>query len=369
MTPRLHFVDATLREGEQAPGVALTGEEKLDLAVRILEAGVTLLDAGMPCASPEEREFFAEAVVRLGAGKVGASLRVREEDLDLTLHTGTRELFLILPVSSRHIHARLGETSRSLARRASQLVRRAVEAGATVSLAAEDASRSSPSEAVAVLREAVEAGASRVFLCDTVGVWHPAACGEYMRQVFEAIQPASLGIHCHNDYGLALANTLAAASQGATWLSVTVNGIGERCGNADLAQTACASRDLLGWETGIDPSRLWPLARKVEALTGIPLAPGSPLVGDVAFTHTSGIHVHGQRRDAQAYEGPDPLPLGRRHRVAFSPRSGRSSRPGATAEELKNLRDESGNRCRIRRDHFLPALHEYRNSLPQEEGE
>lgn len=371
----VHPVDATLREGEQAPGVALTRDEKLEVAAALVAAGVPLLDAGMPCAGAEERAFFAQAVAAFGPSRIGASLRVDRRDLERTLATGARELFVILPVSPLHVGRKLGVAPGDLAARAASLVEEAVGAGATVSLAAEDASRASPDEAAAVLGPAVAAGATRIFACDTVGVWLPSRAGAFVRGLGERLpQGIALGVHCHDDHGLALANTLAAVEAGATWPSVTVNGLGERCGNADLAALVGALEQLLGLPTGIDRPRLHALSRRVEALTGVPVRPGAPLVGEHAFTHTSGVHVDGVLKDPRTYEGPDPAPWGRRHRVALSPRSGRSALRAegegtVGVGELEALRYNAFEACRARRDRFWPSLEAWRRALPVARGE
>jgi len=321
----LFLVDCTLREGEQTPGLCFTVEEKLDLLAAISRAGVTIFDAGMPAASAEEREFFREAISIGLPSRIGASVRALASEIDLAINTGCDELFIIFPVSPVHLEKRLRISPAQLCDRIMTLVPMAVESGKTVNFVAEDASRTPPEDLTRYLRLGLEAGGHRFFLCDTVGVMLPEAIKQMVATARAAIMPDTpLGIHCHNDMGLAIANTLAAIQSGARWPTVTVNGIGERAGHASLAEVSVASSHLLGLSTGIKPRELAALSHLVEQATGIPVPIHQPIVGHNVFRHESGIHADGVLKSPRTYEILDPEEFGTTRSFVAGKHSGRA---------------------------------------------
>lgn len=319
----VHLVDCTLREGEQTAGVWFSVEEKLALVDQLAAAGVRWLDAGMPAVSADERRFLSAATGRTAA-RVGASVRARTEECELALRCGCDELFVICPVSPLHRETRLGLDEDGLLRRIEAVVRVVRRSGRTCNLVAEDASRTAPELLQRALEVALDAGADRIFLCDTVGEWTPSTCAAAVREVAAGFEGVPIGVHCHNDFGMATANTVAALEAGCLWPTATVNGVGERAGNASLLEVAAACERLLRRPAGLDLAAAVALSREVERLTGFVVPQHQPLVGWNAFRHESGIHVDGLLKSAQTYESVDPALFGREHHYVVGKHSGRA---------------------------------------------
>ncbi len=320
---RVHLVDCTLREGEQTPGVWLSAGEKLAILDRLAQAGVELADVCVPAVSEEELRFLARAARRSAGPAVGASLRLRLDEVELTSSSGCRHAFLIAPASRGHREHRLGLDLAQLLSRVTEVVGACVSRCIEPQLVAEDASRAEPAELARLLETGRTAGARRFFLCDTVGVWTPRRAAARVAEALSVLgDDAQLGVHCHNDFGMATANTIAAIEAGARWPTVTVNGIGERAGHASLAEVAVACSELLGLDPGIDLHQLLPLSEAIERATGIPLAVQSPLIGPTAFRHESGMHVHGVLQSPATYEPIDPERLGQSRTIVVGKHTG-----------------------------------------------
>jgi len=308
----LNIVDGTLREGEQSPGVYFTKEEKVRIALELDRTGVPILDVGMPLISPEERDAI-HAIAKQGLkASIGVSIRLKREEVDQSLDCGAKEVFIICPVSSLHMRSKLGLGEEDMKRLAENIVRYARQKGLQVNLVAEDASRAEISFLCDILFQACHWGARRAFICDTVGIMEPFAMKDLIKKVRDQIPPEmELGVHCHNDLGLATANTLAGIEAGATYPSVTVNGMGERAGNAPLHEIVIALEKIFHREHGIDIKRLYNLSLLVEQCSGIFISPHAPIIGLNAFRHESGIHVDGILKNDQTYKMIDPKELGR----------------------------------------------------------
>jgi isopropylmalate/homocitrate/citramalate synthase len=284
---------------------------------------VTLFDAGMPEISENERAFFRSAVGRTHA-RIGASVRMREDAVQLALDAGCDELFIICPTSPVHRTVRLQLSLDEQRARLERVVRLGARAGKTINLVAEDSARAPLDDLIALALTALEAGATRIMLCDTVGVLTPSRMAQQVRATSEALPGVPLGVHCHNDFGMATANTIAAIEAGVDFPTVCVNGIGERSGNASLAEIVLASERLLGRPTGIDPLRLPALASEVERLTGLVISPHQPVVGFNAYRHESGTHVDGLLKGAETYEPIPPFVVGRERRLVVGKHTGRA---------------------------------------------
>ena len=300
MSLPIEIIDCTLREGEQAAGVWLSVDEKLGLLDALVAAGVRVIDAGMPSVSDAERDFFRRAAGRSDL-RLGASTRARIKDVAMAIECGADDLFVICPVSRAHRTRRLGLDRSAFHDRIRTLIDMTRRAGCGFNLIAEDASRAEQGELFETLAIGVEAQVERVILCDTVGVWTPQSCVDAVQSVLAEFPALTLGVHCHNDFGMATANTIAAVQAGARSPTVTVNGIGERAGNASLVEVALASEELLGRPTGLKRDNLVALSEEVERLTGLLVPQHQPIVGFNAFRHESGIHVDG------IFERPDLL--------------------------------------------------------------
>lgn len=309
---RIKIVDGTLREGEQSPGVFFTKEEKLQIAAELDRIGVPLLDVGMPSVSAEERDAIS-AIAREGLGaSIGVSIRLSRDEVDQALACGVGEVFVICPVSPLHLRYRLAMDEEAVRGLAEDVVLYACQKGLLVNFVAEDASRAEIPFLCDFLRRAHHWGARRAFICDTVGVMEPFGMKDLVKRVrHEVSREMELGVHCHNDFGLATANTLAAIEAGAEYPSVTVNGIGERAGNPPLQEVVVALENVLHRAHGIDMQGLHALSQLVERCSGILVSPHAPIVGLNAFRHESGIHVDGILKKSDTYEGIDPHEVGK----------------------------------------------------------
>ena len=321
---RLGFVtinDTTLRDGEQTAGVAFTLDEKLAIARSLDAAGVPELEIGIPAMGEEERESM-RAVVDL---KLDATLmawcRMHDADLKAAAQTGVKFVNVSMPVSDIHIAKKLRRTRAWVLAEVERKVKQACDMGFDVSLGGEDSSRADMDFVLAVATTAQLAGARRFRFADTLGVLDPFQTRERIERLRRATD-LELEIHSHDDLGLATANSLAAALGGATHINTTVNGLGERAGNAPLEEVVMALKVMYGRESGVDPRALALISDLVETASNRPVAVNKPIVGSAVFTHEAGIHVDGLLRDRANYQNFDPADLGREHRIVLGKHSG-----------------------------------------------
>jgi homocitrate synthase NifV len=316
--------DTTLRDGEQAPGVAFTVSEKVAIAAALSEAGVTEAEVGTPAMGEEEVAAIRAIVAARLPLRAIAWCRMRTEDVDAALRTGVSMVNLSVPVSDVQIAAKLRGGRSAVLAETSRVTAYARARGLDVAVGGEDSSRADIDFLVEVAHVARAAGARRLRIADTLSVLDPFAAYALVQRV-RAATDLELEIHAHDDLGLATANTLAAVRAGATHASVTVIGLGERAGNAPLEEVAIALLHLYGQSTGIVPTELDRVARVVAAAAARPVPPGKAIVGDHVFTHESGIHVDGLLKDKRTYEALDPALLGRAHRIVLGKHSGRAA--------------------------------------------
>lgn len=331
---KIVFADCTLRDGEQAPGVFFTLEEKLAIADLLDAAGVDILDAGMPSVSKEERRCLEALLARGYRATIAATVRALRSDIDHALEVGLSEVFLFMPVSPVHLAYKFGIDLVQAQRRIEEAVDYAVNKGLRVHFVAEDTVRADPLQLAPVFDRVSALGATSIVVCDTVGVMNPQRMSEYVTKLRGAMQrDVQLGIHCHNDYGLGTANSLAAVAAGCTLVTSTVNGLGERAGNAVFEEIVCALDDLYQVAVGIDKSVLTRLSETVARASGIFVVPTRPVVGYNVFRHESGVHVDGMLKDPSTYESIDPGPLGRAHEMLLGKHSGRGLVEARLAEK------------------------------------
>ncbi|WP_319509093.1 (R)-citramalate synthase [uncultured Methanolobus sp.] len=320
----VRFLDTTLRDGEQTPGVALTSKDKVAIATKLDELGVNVIEAGSAITSEGERESIRAVVAEGLNAEICSYCRIMKPDVDYALACDVDSIHLVAPVSDLHINVKLKKDRETVRQMAVDVTEYAKDHGLIVELSGEDASRADIDFLKSLYNDGVEAGADRLCFCDTVGLLVPEKTEVVFSDICSAVK-APVSIHCHNDFGLGTANTIAALRAGAQQAHVTINGIGERAGNTALEEVVMTIEWLYKCKTGINTKEIFKTSRLVSRLTGLPVAPNKSLIGGNAFTHEAGIHVHGLLADTSTYEPIKPEVLGRERKIVLGKHAGKSS--------------------------------------------
>ncbi|HTS13911.1 MAG TPA: 2-isopropylmalate synthase [Candidatus Limnocylindrales bacterium] len=333
---RVHIFDTTLRDGEQSPGFSMNRDEKVLLARQLEQLGVDVIEAGFPIASPGDLEGVQAVAREIKGCRVAALARARQEDVDAALRgiepAAKPRLHVFLATSDLHLKHKLRLSRREALERIAGMVRFGAQHCDEVEFSAEDASRTDIDYLCEVVLAAVDAGATIINLPDTVGYSTPEEYGEIFRRVRASLADypnIELSAHCHNDLGLAVANSLAAIAAGARQIECTINGIGERAGNASLEEIVVAlhvrqARYAAG--TNISLEQIYSTSRLLTSITGVSVPPNKAIVGANAFAHEAGIHQDGILKNPLTYEIIVPEKVGvPARRLVLGKHSGRNA--------------------------------------------
>ena len=318
--PHIRIFDTTLRDGEQSPGASMTLREKLELAELLDEMGVDVIEAGFPAASPGDFEAVSEVARRAKRAVICGLARSNEKDIDAcgeaVRNAEQFRIHTFISTSPVHMKHKLKMGANAVLEAVGRSVTHARGYTDDVEWSAEDATRTEFDFLCKCVDAAIAAGATTINLPDTVGYSHPAEYGALIRRVMENVSNSDKAIfsaHCHNDLGLAVANSLSAVSNGARQIECTINGLGERAGNAALEEIVMAMRvrsDTLPFQTGIDARQLSRASQMVSRVTGFPVQYNKAIVGKNAFAHESGIHQDGMLKHTETYEIMRPEDVG-----------------------------------------------------------
>lgn len=352
---RIIIFDTTLRDGEQSPGASMNAAEKLRLAMQLEKLGVDAIEAGFPAASPGDFEAVSQISAKIRNAQVTALSRANREDIDkawgAVQNAAHPRIHTFIATSDIHLKHKLRMTRDEVVQAAVEAVSYAKSFTDNVEFSCEDGSRSDRDYICRVFEAVIEAGATTVNLPDTVGYAMPDEFGELIRYVCEHtpnIGKAVLSIHCHNDLGLATANTLAGIRNGARQAEVTINGIGERAGNTSLEEIVMGvytRREHLGVTTAINTREIHPTSRLVSMITGIVVQPNKAVVGANAFAHEAGIHQDGVLKNRMTYEIMEPEIVGlASNRLVLGKHSGRHAFKQKLAELGYDISEAEVNR-------------------------
>lgn len=342
MSRRIQILDTTLRDGEQSPGIALQPHQKAEIAEQLERLGVDVVEAGFPGASPGDFEGVRAVAAVVRGPVVAGFARTRREDIDAAgqalAGAHRSRIHLVLATSALHMEKKLRLDPEDVVRQARWAVEYAGERADEVEFSCEDATRSDPAFVARVCRAAIEAGVTVINLPDTVGYALPtqyASFIEDIRRRCPELGDVTLSVHCHDDLGLSVANSLAGIHAGADQVEGTINGLGERAGNASLEEIVVALKvrsDYYDVETGIDTTLIAATSRLVAERTGYAVQRNKAVVGANAFAHEAGIHQDGMLKDSRTYQIIDPREVGVSMTLPLGKHSGRHAFAHACAE-------------------------------------
>lgn len=374
---RVRVFDTTLRDGEQTPGVCFTLDEKLEIARKLDDIGVDVIEAGFPVNSEEEIDTI-RMIKGLGLrAKICGLARCVTGDVDACIKADVDRVHIFIATSDVHLKYKLRMDEEHALRQAVAATDYVKAHGLECEFSCEDATRT-PLERLVKFYSSVDAhGADINNVPDTVGVMEPEAMQSFISELCISLKKP-VSIHCHNDFGMAVANTLAGIKAGASQIHVTVNGLGERAGNASLEQAVTALEAMYGVKTGIKLNMLKEASKLVERASMIRLTPNYPIVGDNAFAHEAGIHVHGVLAKAESYEPLTPEMVGQKRRIVMGKHTGKHAVSNfikekynmsdeQIAEVVEKVRSHTINKKKITEDDVTTIVESVLGSMPDAE--
>jgi len=321
MPERVKILDTTLRDGEQTPNVALSSEDKVKIAQALDELGVDIIEAGFPINSEGE----ADAVSRIaGAGlkaEICALCRASPGDIDAALACDVDSVHIFLATSKTHLEKKLKITQGEARDKAVAAVQYAKDHGLIAEFSCEDGTRTELGFLEVVHKAIQEVGVDRIDIADTVGVMTPTAMTQFVAEIKKSVK-VPLAVHCHDDFGMSVANSLAGVLGGAEEIHCTINGLGERAGNAALEEVVMGLQAFYNVRTNINTRKMAFVSRLVSQLTGVAVQPNKAIVGENAFSHEAGIHVHGVMSECSTYEPMRPEIVGKERKFVIGKHSG-----------------------------------------------
>jgi 2-isopropylmalate synthase len=356
---KLYIFDTTLRDGEQSPGASLTSDEKLEIALQLADLGVDIIEAGFPIASPDDAAAVARIAREVKGPVITGLARAKLDDIDVaweSLSEGENvRLHTFISTSDVHLKHQFRMTREEALEHAVNMVKRAKSYVSDVEFSPMDATRSDWEYLFRVLEAVIDAGATTINIPDTVGWTTPYEFKDLITAIRERVpnsDKAIISVHCHNDLGMAVANSLSAVLAGARQVECTINGIGERAGNAAMEEVVMAVNtrdDIYKVETGIDTKQIYKTSHMVSTLTGIVVQPNKAVVGSNAFAHESGIHQDGVLKERTTYEIMDARNIGlSQSTLVLGKHSGRHALRNRFEEMGYELTDDELNRAFIR---------------------
>lgn len=321
-----YISDTTLRDGEQVAGIRYSPEQKIEIAKKLEEVGVEAIDAGFAATSKEER-FTIKSICNLGLKmRIMSMCRTVKEDVDYALECGVGGVILFIPGSDIHIKAKfqgdIEENRKTLISNSIDMIKYAKHNGLFVEFGVEDSARTEINVLLDIFSRAEEAGADALGTTDTIGCLTPEKTYSFIKKLSDNLH-TPIGIHCHNDLGMATANTIAGLLAGGGYCSPTVNGYGERAGNASLEEIIMAMKVLYNQDLPYDISKLSALSEMVQDFSGVKMDIFKPIVGKNAYSHESGIHIHGMLKNPETYEVFDPKLVGRDRKLVMGKHAGK----------------------------------------------
>lgn len=321
---KVYIFDTTLRDGEQAPGIALTVDEKIRIAEKLDELGVDTIEMGFPTVSEGERKAARRMVDAGFKSDICGLARVLKDDIDAVIDSNLDYVHLFIGTSTLHRDYKLKKSKSEIIEQAVNAVEYAKDHGLKVEFSAEDATRTELNYLIEFYQAVENAGTDIINVPDTVGILVPSTARNLVRILRNKIS-IPISLHFHNDFGLAVANSIIGIEEGANQVHCTINGIGERAGNTSLEEFVVSMKMAYSANIGVDTTKLFNTSNYIGSITGIKVAPTKPIVGDNAFTHESGIHVDGIMKHSSTYEPIPPEVVGHKRRIALGKHTGHAS--------------------------------------------